>query len=47
MVITVECWYQIPWYFYHGILTLEKVGTAVNYHGIFRTLAKNTTVFEP
>ncbi len=30
---------------YHGILTLEKVGTAVNYHGIFITLAKNTTVF--
>ncbi len=20
---------------YHGILTLEKIGTAVNYHGIF------------
>jgi hypothetical protein len=30
---------------YHGILTLEKVGTAVNYHGIFITLAKNTRVF--
>ncbi len=29
----------------HGILTLEKVGTAVNYHGIFITLAKNTMVF--
>jgi hypothetical protein len=29
----------------HVILTLEKVGTAVNYHGIFITLAKNTTVF--
>ncbi len=31
--------------FNHGILTLEKVGTAVNYHGIFITLAKKTTVF--
>jgi hypothetical protein len=30
---------------YHGILTLEKVGTAVNYHGIFITLAKYTKVF--
>jgi hypothetical protein len=30
---------------YHGILSLEKVGTAVNYHGISITLAKNTTVF--
>jgi hypothetical protein len=30
---------------YHGILTLEKVGTAVNYHGIFITLAKNTTLY--
>jgi hypothetical protein len=30
---------------YHGILTLEKVGTAVNYHGLFITLAKNKTVF--
>jgi hypothetical protein len=30
---------------YHGILTIEKVGTAENYHGIFITLAKNTTVF--
>jgi hypothetical protein len=30
---------------YHGILTLEKVGTAVNYHGIFITLAQNTMVF--
>ncbi len=30
---------------YHGILTLEKVGTAVNYHGIFITLAKNTAMF--
>jgi hypothetical protein len=29
----------------HGILTLEKVGTAVNYHGIFITLAKNTTLY--
>jgi hypothetical protein len=28
----------------HGILTLEKVGY-VHYHGIFITLAKNTTVF--
>ncbi len=25
---------------YHGILFLEKVGTAVNYHGIFITLVK-------
>ncbi len=24
---------------YHGILTLEKGGTTVNYHGIFITLA--------
>jgi hypothetical protein len=30
---------------FHDILTLEKVGTAVNYYGIFITLAKNTTVF--
>jgi hypothetical protein len=30
---------------YHGILTVEKVDTAVNYHGIFITLAKNTMVF--
>ncbi len=30
---------------YHGILALEKVGTAVYYHGIFITLAKNITVF--
>ncbi len=30
---------------YHGILTLEKGGTRVNYRGIFITLAKNTTVF--
>ncbi len=30
---------------YHGTLTLEKVGTAVNYDGIFITLAKNTMVF--
>ncbi len=29
---------------YHESLTLEKVGTAVNYNGIFKTLAKNTTV---
>jgi hypothetical protein len=30
---------------YHGILNLEKVGAAENYHGIFITLAKNTMVF--
>jgi hypothetical protein len=30
---------------YHESLTLEKVGTAVNYNGIFITLAKNTIVF--
>jgi hypothetical protein len=30
---------------YHGILTIEEVGIVVNYHGIFITLAKNTTVF--
>jgi hypothetical protein len=30
---------------YHGILTTEKVGTAVNYRGIFITLVKNTIVF--
>jgi hypothetical protein len=33
---------------YHGILTLEKVGTAINYHGIFIifiTQAKHTVVF--
>jgi hypothetical protein len=29
---------------YHGIVTLPKVGTAVNYNGIFITLAKNTMV---
>ncbi len=29
---------------YNDILTLGKVGTAVNYHGIL-TWAKNTTVF--
>ncbi len=47
MVITVECWYQIiiNMVIYHGILTLEKLGTAVNYHGIFITLVKNTMVF--
>jgi hypothetical protein len=32
---------------YCGVLTLEKVGTAANYHGIFITLAKNTAVFKP
>jgi hypothetical protein len=26
---------------YHGILNLEKVGTVVDYHGIFITLGKN------
>ncbi len=30
---------------YHGSLTIEKVGTVVNYHGIFVTMAKNTMVF--
>jgi hypothetical protein len=30
---------------YHGSLALEKVGTTVNYHGIFITMAKNTMVF--
>jgi hypothetical protein len=25
---------------YHGILTLEKLGTTVNYNGIFITLTK-------
>jgi len=30
---------------YHGILILEKVVTAVNYRGIFITLAKNARVF--
>jgi hypothetical protein len=30
---------------YHGILTLEKVGTPVNYHGIVIPLAKNAKVF--
>ncbi len=30
---------------YHANLTLEKVGIAVNYHGVFITLAKNTMVF--
>jgi hypothetical protein len=25
---------------YHGILTLENLGTTVNYHGIFITLTK-------
>ncbi len=32
---------------YHGILTLEKVGTVVNYHGIFITLAKIPQYFNP
>jgi hypothetical protein len=32
---------------YLGILTFEKAGAAVNYYGIFITLAKNTTVFKP
>jgi hypothetical protein len=32
---------------YHVILTLEKVGTAVNYHGIFLTLAKIPQYFNP
>ncbi len=53
MVISSFCvikWYYCGYYngvmvMYHGILTLEKVGTAVNYHGILLTLAKNTTVF--
>jgi hypothetical protein len=36
----------LQWYFYntgqkyHRILTLEKGGTMVNYHGIFITLAR-------
>jgi hypothetical protein len=30
-----------------GILTLEKVGTAVNYHGIFITLVKIPWYFKP
>jgi hypothetical protein len=39
---------KLPWYFYntaqkyHGILTLEKGGTMVNYRGIFITLAPGT-----
>ncbi len=43
------CWMLVSntMVIYHGILTLEKEGTAVNYHGIFITLAKNTTVFYP
>jgi hypothetical protein len=47
MVITNYCGMLVSntMVIYHGILTLEKVGTAVNYHGIFVTLAKNTTVF--
>jgi hypothetical protein len=28
-----------------GVLTLEKLGTAANYHGIFITLAENTAIF--
>jgi hypothetical protein len=32
---------------YHGILALEKEGTAVNYHGIFITLAKIPWYFNP
>ncbi len=28
---------------YHGVLTLEKVGTAVNYHYIFIVQATNRT----
>jgi len=34
-----------PMVIYLGILAIEKVGTAVNYHGIFITLVSNTTVF--
>ncbi len=40
-----RCCSKLPWYFYntgkkyHGILTLEKGGTTVNYHSIFITLA--------
>jgi len=30
---------------FHGILTLEKIGAAVSYHGIFIPLVKNATVF--
>jgi hypothetical protein len=30
---------------YHGILTVEKVGAAVNYHGISITQAKNIAAF--
>jgi hypothetical protein len=32
---------NLTWYalIYHGILTLENVGTALNYRGIFITLA--------
>ena len=48
MVIIMECWYQIhTMVIYYSIFTLEKVGTAVNYHGIFITLAKNSTVYNP
>jgi hypothetical protein len=32
---------------YHGTLTLEEVGTAVNYHGVFITLAKIPQYFNP
>jgi hypothetical protein len=30
----------------HGILTLEKEGTTVNYHGIFKTLAPGANVIK-
>jgi hypothetical protein len=33
-------WVSNTMVIYHGILSLEKVGTAANYHGIFITLAK-------
>ncbi len=40
---------KLTWYFYNtgqkyqGILTVEKGGTTVNYHGIFITLALGIT----
>ncbi len=43
---------KLPWYFYttgqkyHGILTLEKYGTTVNYRGIFITLAPGDNIIK-
>jgi hypothetical protein len=44
---------KLPWYFYntgqtyHGILTLEKGGTMVNYCSIIITLAPGADILQP